>query len=75
MRGVREILFGLVLVTAGMVGIWYLLDEVLAVLLGFIPLVVLFFGVFFLMIGANTLRTRSAEPAVWGAESGDDKRE
>lgn len=72
--GIREILFGLVLVTLGMAGIWYFLDEVLAVLLGAIPLVLLFFGALFVMIGVSGLRMKSAEIEGWGAESGNEGR-
>jgi len=74
-RGVRELLFGFVLIAVSMVGIWYLLDEVLAVLLGVVPLVVLFFGALFVMIGVSSMRMKSAEIAGWGAENENKGRE
>jgi len=61
MRSLQELLFGVILVASGMVGIWYFLDKVLAVLLGVIPLVVLFFGALFVMIGVSSMRTKSVE--------------
>ena len=75
MRGFRELLFGFLLVAASFVGIWYLLDEVLAVLLGAFPLVLLFFGPLFVMMGVSSMRIKSAEPEAWSAESGDERRE
>ena len=75
MRGFRELLVGFVLVAASFVGIWYLIDEVLAVLLGVIPLVLLFFGALFVMMGVSSMRMKSTEPEGWSAESGDEGRE
>jgi hypothetical protein len=75
MRGFGEILFGFLLVAASFLGIWYLLEEVLAVLLGVLPLVLLFFGALFVMMGVSSLRIKSAEPEAWRAESGDERRE
>lgn len=63
------------LVAASFVGIWYLIDEVLAVLLGVIPLVLLFFGALFVMMGVSSMRMKSTEPEGWSAESGDEGRE
>jgi len=75
MRSLQELLFGVILVASGMVGIWYLLDEVLAVLLGVIPLVVLFFGALFVMIGVSSMRMKSEETEEWRAENGNEGRE
>jgi hypothetical protein len=75
MKGFREISFGFILAALGMVGIWYLLDEVLAVLLGVIPLVVLFFGALFVMIGVSSMRMKSEETEGWRAENGNEGRE
>ena len=75
MRGFRELLVGFVLVAISVTGIWYLLDEVLAVLLGAIPLVLLFFGALFVMMGVSSMRMKSVEPEGWSAESGDEGRE
>jgi len=75
MRSLQELLFGVILVASGMVGIWYLLDEVLAVLLGVIPLVVLFFGALFVMIGVSSMRMKSEETEGWRAENGNEGRE
>jgi hypothetical protein len=75
MRGFRELLVGFALVAISFVGIWYLVDEVLAVLLGAIPLVLLFFGALFVMMGVSSMRMKSAEPECWRAESGDEGRE
>ncbi|NMX21325.1 hypothetical protein C5S30_02575 [ANME-1 cluster archaeon GoMg4] len=61
MRSLQELLFGVILVAVGMVGVWYLLSKVLAVLLGVIPLVVLFFGALFVMIGVSSMRMKSVE--------------
>lgn len=61
MRSIQELLFGVILVSSGMVGIWYFPDKVLAVLLGVVPLVVLFFGALFVMIGVSSMRTKSVE--------------
>ncbi|HUV03207.1 MAG TPA: hypothetical protein VMW67_07215 [Desulfobacteria bacterium] len=75
MRGFRELLVGFALVAISFVGIWYLVDEVLAVLLGVMPLVLLFFGALFVMMGVSSMRMKSAEPEGWSAESGDEGRE
>jgi hypothetical protein len=75
MRGFREISFGFILAALGMVGIWYLLDEVLAVLLGVIPLVVLFFGALFVMIGVSSMRMKSEETEGWREENGNEGSE
>lgn len=75
MKGFREISFGFILAALGMVGIWYLLDEVLAVLLGVIPLVVLFFGALFVMIGVSSMRMKSEEKEGWRAENGNEGSE
>ena len=75
MRGFGEVLFGFLLVAAGFLGIWYLLDEVLAVLLGAFPLVLLFFGTLFVMMGVSSMRIKSAAPEAWSAESGDEGSE
>ena len=61
MRSLQELLFGVILVAVGIVGVWYLLSKVLAVLLGVIPLVVLFFGALFVMIGVSSMRMKSVE--------------
>ena len=66
---------GFALVAISVTGIWYLLDEVLAVLLGAIPLVLLFFGALFVMMGVSSMRMKSVEPEGWSAESGDEGRE
>lgn len=68
-------MFGLVLVTLAMAWIWNFLEEVSAVLIGVIPLVVLFFGALFVMIGVSSMRMKSAAPEGWSAESGDEGRE
>lgn len=60
-RSLQELLFGGTLVAVGMVGIWYFLSKVLAVLLGVIPLVVLFLGALFVMIGVSSMRMKSVE--------------
>lgn len=75
MKSLQELLFGVILVASGMVGIKYLLDEVLAVLLGVIPLVVLFFGALFVMIGVSSMRMKSEETEEWRAENGNEGRE
>ncbi len=61
MRSLQELLFGVILVAVGIVGVWYLLSKVLAVLLGVIPLIVLFFGALFVMIGVSSMRMKSVE--------------
>ena len=61
MRSLQELLFGGTLVAVGLVGIWYFLSKVLAVLLGVIPLVVLFLGALFVMIGVSSMRMKSVE--------------
>ena len=61
MRSLQELLFGVILVAVGMVGIWYFLSKVLAVLLGVIPLIVLFLGALFVMIGVSSMRMKSVE--------------
>ncbi|MGC9443724.1 MAG: hypothetical protein ACP5E9_02130 [Candidatus Methanospirareceae archaeon] len=73
--GFRELLVGLVLTAFGLVGIWYFLDEVLGVLLGFIPLVVLFFGALLVMIGVTAMREKSEEFENWEAESSEEGSE
>jgi hypothetical protein len=73
--GFRELLVGLLLTVFGLVGIWYFLDEVLGVLLGIIPLVVLFFGALLVMIGVSSMREKSEEFENWEAESGEEGSE
>lgn len=76
MKGIREVLVGVVLVVLGLAGIYYLLTDVLVVLKGVIPLVILFFGALFLMIGISTLRMKSPEIESWEAtESEGEERE
>jgi hypothetical protein len=77
MKGIREVLVGVVLVVMSFAGTWYfrLLDEIRDVLLGVIPLVILFFGALFLMIGVSTMRMKSPEIESWDAESGEEKSE
>ncbi|MHC1610772.1 MAG: hypothetical protein ACXQTW_04100 [Candidatus Methanospirareceae archaeon] len=61
MRSLQELFFGVILVAVGGVGIWYLLDKVLAVILGAIPILVLLFGALFVMIGVSGMRMKSVE--------------
>jgi hypothetical protein len=75
MKGIREVLVGVVLFALGVVGIYYLLGEVLVVLKGVIPLVILFFGALFLMIGVSTMRMKNQEIESWEAESVEEKSE
>ncbi len=75
MKGIREVLVGVVLLLLSIGGIWYLWEDVLGVLLGVIPLVILFFGALFLMIGISTMRMKSPEIESWDAESGEEKSE
>jgi hypothetical protein len=73
--GFRELLVGLLLTAFGLVGVWYFLDEVLSVLLGIIPLVVLFFGALLVMIGVSSMREKSEEFENWEAESDEEGSE
>ncbi len=75
MKGIREVLVGIVLSVLGIVSIYYLRGDVLAFLKGVIPLVILFFGALFLMIGVSTMRMKSPEIESWDAESGEEKSE
>jgi ABC-type uncharacterized transport system permease subunit len=61
MRSLQELLFGVILVAVGIVGIWYFLGKVLTVLLRVIPLIVLFLGALFVMIGVSSMRMKSVE--------------
>ena len=69
MTGYKELLVGLVLAALGVAGIWYFQDQVIAVLLGVIPLIVLLVGAVFLMIGVSTMREKGAEMEESEAES------
>ncbi len=70
--GFRELLGGLLLTAFGLVGIWYFREAVLSVLMGMIPLVVLFFGALLVMIGVSSMREKSVEFEDWEAESGEE---
>lgn len=69
MTGYKELLVGLVLAALGVAGIWYFQRQVIVVLLGVIPLIVLLVGAMFLMIGVSTMREKGAEMEESGTES------
>jgi len=69
MTGYKELLGGLVLAALGVAGIWAFREEVIVVLLGVIPLIVLLVGAVFLMIGVSTMREKGAEMEESEAES------
>lgn len=69
MTGYKELLGGLVLAALGVAGIWAFREEVIVVLLGVIPLIVLLVGAVFLMIGVSTMREKGAEMEESGTES------
>ncbi|MDI6811538.1 MAG: hypothetical protein QMD80_07725 [archaeon] len=69
MNGYKELLVGLVLAALGVAGIWYFHCQVIDVLLGVIPIIVLLVGVVFLMIGVSTVREKGAEMEESGTES------
>lgn len=69
MTGYKELLGGLVLAALGVAGIWYFQRQVIVVLLGVIPLIVLLVGAVFLMIGVSTMREKGAEMEESEAES------
>jgi hypothetical protein len=69
MKGIKELLGGLVLAILGVAGIWYFQYEVIVVLLGVIPLIVLLVGAVFLMIGVSTMREKGVEIEESAAES------
>ena len=61
MKGYGEILLGLVLAALGVAGIWYFWEDVLAVILGVIGIIVLLVGAVFLMIGISDVREKGEE--------------
>jgi glucose uptake protein GlcU len=61
MKGYGEILLGLVLAALGIAGIWYFWEDVLAVILGVIGIIVLLVGAVFLMIGISDVREKGEE--------------
>jgi uncharacterized membrane protein YpjA len=77
MKGIKELLGGLVLAILGVAGIWYFQRQVIDVLLGVIPLIVLLVGAVLLMIGVSTMREKSAEieESATDSESGRGREE
>jgi hypothetical protein len=75
MKGIKELLGGLVLAILGVAGIWYFQYEVIVVLLGVIPLIVLLVGAVFLMIGVSTMREKSVEIGECETESETEESE
>ena len=69
MKGIKELLGGVVLAILGVAGIWYFQYEVKVVLLGVIPIFVLLVGAVFLMIGLSTMREKGAEIEATETES------
>ena len=61
MKGYGEILLGLILAALGIAGIWYFWEDVLAVILGVIGIIVLLVGAVFLMIGISDVREKGEE--------------
>ncbi|RZN41598.1 MAG: hypothetical protein EFT35_02160 [Methanophagales archaeon ANME-1-THS] len=73
MKGMKELLVGVILAVLGVAGIWYFLGEVITVIKGVIPIFVLLVGAVFLMIGVSTMREKSVE--LGECETGSEKEE
>lgn len=71
MKGYGEILVGLVLAALGVAGIWYFWEDVLAVILGVIGIIVLLVGAVFLMIGISDVREKGEEGVEMGMEAAE----
>jgi uncharacterized membrane protein YpjA len=61
MKGIKELLVGVILAVLGVAGIWYFLWDVITVIKGVIPIFVLLVGAVFLMIGVSTMREKTVE--------------
>ena len=75
MKGIKELLGGLVLAVLGVAGIWYFLKDVITVIKGVIPIFVLLVGAVFLMIGVSTMREKSVEMGECEVESEKEESE
>lgn len=79
MKGIKELVIGLVLVLVG-IGLlvipqgWFW-QAVVTVILGVIPIFVLLVGAVFLMIGVSTMREKSVEMGECEVESGKEESE
>jgi uncharacterized membrane protein YpjA len=61
MKGIKELLIGVILAVLGVAGIWYFMRDVITVIKGVIPIFVLLVGAVFLMIGVSTMREKTVE--------------
>jgi len=75
MKGIKELLGGLVLAVLGVAGIWYFLKDVITVIKGVIPIFVLLVGAVFLMIGVSTMREKTTEMGECEVESEKEESE